>query len=72
MNENRMAEVARLFGKKLGEEFAVKDRYRTRTEWCKFTEHGLLCLDKAFFLWQNSDNDLLQHLLKGTAVIVDE
>jgi hypothetical protein len=68
---NKMAEVAQLFGKELGEEFTVKDKYKT--EWhCKFTKRGLMYLDKTFFDWQESGDYLLQFLLTGEAVIVDK
>ena len=71
MNEkNKMEEVAKLFGKKINEQFTVKDKYKT--EWhCKFTKRGLLYLDKSFFDWQDSGDYLLQSLLTGKAVIVD-
>jgi hypothetical protein len=68
MSENKMAEVAKLFGKKLGEEFTVKNKYKV--EWhCKFTKNGLMYLDKTFFDWQESGDYLLQYLLTGKAVI---
>lgn len=70
MAENKMEQVAQLFNKKLGEEFAVKDQYKA--VFCKFTEQGLLCLDTAFFVWQKSNDSLLQSLLTGEAVIVDD
>jgi hypothetical protein len=71
MAENKMEQVAMMFGKKLGEEFSVKDKYKT--EWhCKFTKCGLLYLDKTFFDWQESGDYLLQFLLTGRAVIVNE
>lgn len=71
MAENKMAEVAKLFGKELGEEFTVNDKYKT--EWhCKFTKRGLLYLDKTFFDWQESGDYLLQFLLVGKAVIINE
>jgi hypothetical protein len=66
--QNKMEAIAQLFGKKLGEEFSVKDKYKT--EWhCKFTKRGLLYLDKTFFDWQESGDYLLQFLLIGEAVI---
>jgi hypothetical protein len=71
MNENKMAEVARLFGKQLGEEFTVKDKYKTVWH-CKFTKRGLMYLDKTFFDWQESGDYLLQFLLTGNAVIIDD
>jgi hypothetical protein len=70
-NDNKMEAVAQLFGKELGEEFDVKDKYKT--EWhCKFTKRGLMYLDKTFFDWQESGDYLLQFLLIGEAVIVDD
>jgi hypothetical protein len=70
-NKNKMQAVAEMFGKKLDEEFTVKDKYKT--EWhCKFRKRGLLYLDKTFFDWQESGDYLLQFLLTGRAVIVDE
>jgi hypothetical protein len=68
---NKMKFVAALFGKKLGEEFTVKDKYKTVWH-CKFTKRGLLYLDKTFFDWQESGDYLLQFLLTGKAVIVDD
>jgi hypothetical protein len=71
MAESKIVEVARLFGKELGEEFIVEDKYKT--VWCcKFTKRGLMYLDKTFFDWQESGDYLLQFLLAGRAVIVDD
>ena len=71
MGENHMEEIAKMFGKELGEEFAVEDKHKTVWH-CKFTKRGLLYLDKSFFDWQESGDYLLQSLLTGKAVIVDE
>lgn len=71
MAENKMEAVAKLFNKNLGEEFTVKDKYKT--EWhCKFTKKGLMYLNKNFFDWQESGDYLLQFLLIGQAVVVDD
>ena len=70
MNDNKMADVAAIFNKELGEEFTVKDKYKT--EWhCKFTKRGLMYLNKNFFDWQESGDYLLQLLLTGRAVIIN-
>jgi len=71
MAENKMAEVAKLFGKKLGEEFTLMSKYKDKID-CKFTKRGLMYLDKNFFDWQVSGDILLTDLLTGKAVIVDE
>ena len=70
MAENKMEAVAQLFGKKLGEEFAVEDKHKTVWH-CKFTKRGLLYLDKSFFDWQESGDYLLQSLVTGKAVIIN-
>ena len=66
---NRMADVAALFGKKLGESFVVD--YEGETLECRFAETGF----KACILGDelmNDDEVILQCLILGKAVIVDE
>ena len=70
MAENKMADVAHLFGKELGEEFTLLSKYKDKID-CKFTKRGLMYLDKNFFDWQVSGDILLTDLLTGKAVIVD-
>jgi hypothetical protein len=67
MAENKMAEVAKLFGKKLGEEFKVK---LTTGEviLCRFSEKRLWYWQRDWFI---SDKVLVQ-LIVGEAVIVNE
>ena len=66
---NRMKEVACLFGKEIGEEFTVEDKYKV--EWhCKFTKNGVMYLDKISFNWQFIGG-MLQSLATGKARIVD-
>ena len=64
---NRMADVARLFGKKLDEEFIAVVGYEKVK--CKFTNDGLK--NECFDSWGVS-NTFLGCLLTGEAVIVDE
>ena len=64
MAENKMAEVAKLFGKDLDEEFAVKNQ-RSIYYHLAFTDKGLTVLGT------NKDITLRQ-LLTGEAVITDE
>jgi hypothetical protein len=69
MAENKMAEVAKLFGKKLGEHFCV-DCCNTRFL-LKFTSDGLLVFDDSWGHW-NGEDGMLEALLTGQAVIVDD
>jgi hypothetical protein len=73
MAENKMEQVAALFGKKLGESFAVKNKYYV----CKdmiFDVSGVR-ISKSF---KRNDKittfetELLRELLTGEAVIVDD
>ena len=70
---NRMADVAALFGKKLGEEFQIKfnEGYWARKLLIvKFTRMGLKSKTR-YNAWELGDNFLLD-LLKDRAVIVDD
>ena len=71
MAENKMAEVAKLFGKKLDEEFKVKILQKREEYWCRFAYAGLEVAgwDKVY---TKNDVWLLHELITGTAVIVDE
>lgn len=69
MAENKMAEVAKLFGKKLNERFTVKRDYMMFD--CRFTKHGL----DTFGVYENPymsfDGFILEELLTGKVVIVN-
>ena len=67
MAENKMTEVAALFGKRLGEEFKVKCQAGD-VILCRFSEKRLWYWQHDWFI---SDNVLVQ-LIAGEAVIVDE
>ena len=67
MADNKMAEVAHLFGKKLGEEFTL--RYGSAVVKAEFNFDGLYITTKNFYAIHAN---WLQHLLTGSAVIVDE
>ena len=71
MAENRMEQVAALFGKKLGEEFFVESSEILGVEKCKakFTEDGFLMFRRILWL---EDSWVFCKLLEGTAVIVDD
>jgi hypothetical protein len=68
MAENKMAQVAAMFGKKLGEEFTARLKVGFEIN-CKFTNEGLKqeIVDGD---WYDNDN-FLRRLLTGQAEIVD-
>ena len=66
MSENKMPEVARLFGKKLGEEFEVS--FFDNISKARFTEYGFEEHFNTPGWWPNGE--LLQMLLIGEAVVV--
>ena len=66
MAENKMAEVAKLFGKKLGEEFKI--RYKDENYIAYFQNEGLRVRGLFFLMWDNA----FMALLTGRAVIVDD
>lgn len=68
MNDNKMAEVAALFGKKLGEQFHIKINRNIYT--VKLTRQGLKALTN-YNAWE-SINLHMSKLLTGTAVIVND
>lgn len=70
MEKNKMEAVAQLFNKKLGERFSVKRDDMIFD--CRFTKHGL----DTFGIYENPymsfDTFILEELLTGEAVIIDE
>jgi len=68
MAENKMEQVAALFGKKLGEQFYMKINRNIYT--VKLTRQGLKALTN-YNAWE-SINLHLSKLLTGEAVIVDD
>jgi hypothetical protein len=70
MAENKMEAVAQLFGKKLNERFTV--RYDNCLFDCKFTDCGFTSYGAYENPYLDCDAFILQDLLVGRAVIVDE
>jgi hypothetical protein len=68
MNENKMAEVAKLFGKKLGERFTIN--FYNRLYDVIFDKSGLRVFSDEIFEDELS-RLLLEGLIIGNAVIVD-
>jgi hypothetical protein len=66
---NKMSQVAAMFGKKLDEHFCVSC-CNTRFL-LKFTSDGLWVFDDSWGHW-NGEDGMLEALLTGEAVIVDE
>jgi len=67
--ENKMEQVAALFGKKLGESFCVSccnARFLL-----KFTSDGLWVFDDSWGHW-NGEDGMLEALLRGEAVFVND
>ena len=70
MVENKMSRVAGLFNKKLGERFSVKVNNQIYD--CSFKEYGFDSYGAYENPYLDFDAFILQELLTGTAVIVDE
>lgn len=70
MAENKMAEVASMFGKKLGEDFVIQDSFHY-SAMAKFSEEGILIYHDLARKWLNNPYWLFE-LLTGEAVIVDD
>lgn len=68
---NRMADVAALFGKKLGEEFTVLRKDYGYTYKAKFTKTSFRVIHPFNDYW-SWDDGLLAKLIAGEAVIVDD
>jgi hypothetical protein len=66
MAENKMAEVAKMFGKELGEEFKIL--YKDENYTAYFRNEGLRVRGLFCLTWDNA----LVALLTGKAVIVDD
>lgn len=63
---NKMAEVAKMFGKKIGERFTV--RHDNCLFDCTFADCGFI----VYGAYDDFDAFLLHYLLIGRAVIIDE
>lgn len=75
MAENKMAEVAALYNKKLGEKFKLKRRgydCRDIIYDARFTEDGLSILYDTLFVQWEVFGDVLLELHTGKAVIINE
>jgi hypothetical protein len=69
---NKMADVAALFGKKLGEPFYVFSSHYKYKLFATFTSYGLIYWDDVAKDWFNTTANLINDLIRGRAVIVDD
>lgn len=69
MAENKMAQVAAMFGKKLGERFVIE--YDRHVMTCMFDDHGLVLFMDTTFTAEYIEARMLEALLCGEAKIID-
>jgi hypothetical protein len=69
MAENRMADVAKMFGKKLNEPFKVE--WEGKKVRVMFDE-DYLCIMNFGYGWHGVADKILRELITGEAVIIDE
>lgn len=69
MSDNKMADIAKLFGKELGEDFKIN--FYSRLFDVTFTENGLEVFSDTLFEDELS-RLLLEGLILGNAVIVED
>jgi hypothetical protein len=70
MPENKMPEVARLFGKKMNEPFRIESNVHKVKSWVRFNESGMQYYDEACRRWYPTDG-FLKEIITGRAVILD-
>ncbi len=72
MNENRMAEVAKLFDKELGEEFRIKDLITENIYIAVFNNYGMRAYVEGVPSTWTPRRDMVMRLIVGEAVIIDD
>ena len=73
MAENKMKQVAAMFGKTLGEEFRIKDLITGKIYVASFCNYGMRAYVEGFPHSEKPHWDIIMRLiLGGSAVIVDE
>ena len=65
MTENKMAEVAKLFGKRIGEDFKIKGL----NLYFRFMSCGLMVWEKEANCWLPAPHDVFMDLIQGKRVI---
>lgn len=71
MTENRMAEVAKLFGKELGEKFRIKDLITENIYIAVFDNYGMRAYIEGIPSTWLPRRDMVMRLIVGEAVIID-
>ena len=72
MPEIKISEVAALLGKKLGEEFKVKDLKSGKIYVASFDGHGMKAYIDGFPDSRKPRGDIVMRLIFGTAVVIDD
>ena len=70
--ENKMPEVARLFGKELGEEFRIKDLIDKNIYIAVFDNYGMRAYIEGMPSSWRPRRDMVMRLIVGEAVIINE
>ena len=71
MPENKMPEVARLFGKELGEKFRIKDLITENIYIAVFDNYGMRAYIEGIPSTWLPRRDMVMRLIVGEAIIVD-
>lgn len=71
MSENKMKQVAQLFGKQLGEPFHVSHPHYKYKCFMVFISYGLVYWDDEAGDWYDTAAGVMKDLLTGKAVILD-
>ena len=72
MAEIKISEVAALLGKKLGEEFKVKDLKSGKIYVASFDGHGMKAHKEGSSDSRKPRGDIVMRLIFGTAVVIDD
>ena len=72
MPEIKISEVAALLGKKLGEEFKVKDLKSGKIYVASFNNYGMKAHKEGSSDSWKTRGDIVMRLIFGTAVVVDD
>lgn len=67
--ENRMPEVAALFGVQMGQEFQLSVAGESIQYKCRFNDQGMYIFDEYWNEWEYDHDHLIMDLLTGSACI---
>jgi hypothetical protein len=72
MAENKMEQVAAMFGKQLGEDFKIKDLMTGKIYVALFDNYGMRAYVDGFPKSRKPHREMVMRLIVGEAVIVDD